>query len=108
MARTSSFAPALALIAFLSSPLTAAAAPASEPSVVFASDSSTIEADESLQWIIPFRVENRSQGGIYLDSLVCTIQDLDPGETRGPRVNVLEASHVVAEGSALAGALKVN
>ena len=103
LAGTITFAPFLALIAILSPTPIAAAAPASEPSMVFASDSSAIEADENLTWAIPFRVENRTAGGIYFDSLVCTVQDLDPGETRGPRVTVLEVSHVVADASVSAG-----
>ena len=103
MARTLLLPPFLALIAFFSPTSAAAAAPASEPSMVFATDSSAIEADENLQWSVPFRVENRTAGGIYFDSLVCTVQDLDPGETHGSRVTVLEASHVVADASVSAG-----
>ncbi len=82
---------------------TAAPAPASAELPLFAPDTSVIEASDELSWIIPFRVENRFPVGIYFDSLICEVQDLDPGETRGERLTVLDVSHVVNEATASAG-----
>ena len=71
----------------------------------FAPDTSAVEADENLQWTIPFQVQNRFPVGVYFDSLICTVQDLDPGETRLERVTVLDVSHIVRETAVSAGDL---
>jgi dipeptidyl aminopeptidase/acylaminoacyl peptidase len=78
-------------------------APAPTELPTFAADSSVIEADEHLQWLIHFEVVNKFTVGLYLDSLFCTVEDLDPGETREPRVTTIDVSHVVAGNSASAG-----
>jgi dipeptidyl aminopeptidase/acylaminoacyl peptidase len=79
----------------------AASAPMELPT--FAPDTSTIEADEHLQWSIPFTIVNKFPVGMYLDSLFCEVQDLDPGETRAERVTMIDVSHIVAGNSASAG-----
>jgi dipeptidyl aminopeptidase/acylaminoacyl peptidase len=91
--------------------LTPALAPAADPKAApappelptFKADTSMIEADDHLQWSIPFTIENRFTVGLYLDSLFCEVQDLDPGETRAERVTRIDVSHVVAGNSASAG-----
>ena len=79
------------------------AAPASLALPTFVPDTSVVEADEHLQWSIPFTVENKFPAGMYLDSLFCEVQDLDPGETRAERVTMIDVSHVVAGNSASVG-----
>ena len=79
------------------------AAPAPTEMPTFKADTSMIEADDHLQWSIPFTVENRFTVGLYLDSLFCEVQDLDPGETRAERVTRLDVSHIVTGNSASAG-----
>ena len=78
-------------------------APAAIELPTFSADTSAIEADEHLQWQISFTVVNKFTVGMYLDSLFCTVEDLDPGETRTERVTRLDVSHVVAGNSASAG-----
>lgn len=81
------------------------AAPAPMALPTFKPDTSVIEADDRLQWSIRFTIDNRSPVGMYLDSLFCEVQDLDPGETGAGRVTRLDVSHIVRGNSASAGAL---
>src|SRR5262252_7691500 len=78
--------PVLLIAALCFSPARAPAADKPAPAAMelptFAADSTSIQADEHLQWQIPFTVVNKFTVGMYLDSLFCTVEDLDPGETR--------------------------
>jgi dipeptidyl aminopeptidase/acylaminoacyl peptidase len=97
----------LLLLAFLC--FSAARAPAAAPTPApaelptFTTETPSIEADDHLQWTIPFTVVNKFTVGMYLDSLFCTVEDLDPGETRTERVTTLDVSYVVTGNSASAG-----
>jgi len=106
MFRILASAPVLLLFAFAPASAPAAAppstpAPAEQPR--FEPDTSAIEADEYLQWAVPLRIRNNFAVGIYLDSLICEVQDLDPGETRAERSTVLDVSAVVKGSSVSAG-----
>jgi dipeptidyl aminopeptidase/acylaminoacyl peptidase len=100
----------IALIAF-ALVLAPARAPAADPKAApapmelptFAPDTSVIEADDHLQWSIPFTIENKFPVGMYFDSLFCEVQDLDPGETRAERVTIQDVSVGVAGNSVSAG-----
>jgi hypothetical protein len=70
---------------------------------IFEADTSAIEADEHLQWSIPFRVENRFPVGMYLDSLFCDGAGPGSGRDRAERITRLDVSHVVAGSTASAG-----
>jgi dipeptidyl aminopeptidase/acylaminoacyl peptidase len=80
-------------------------APATMDLPIFEADTSTIAADDHLQWLISFSIQNRFPVGVYFDSLFCTVEDLDPGETRAERVTTIDVSHVVAGSSASSGDL---
>jgi dipeptidyl aminopeptidase/acylaminoacyl peptidase len=67
-----------------------AAAAADSPG--FVADTSRFEASDQLEWRVAFRVTNPFAVGLYLDSLSCEVEDLGPGETRGPRTTVIDAS----------------
>jgi dipeptidyl aminopeptidase/acylaminoacyl peptidase len=69
----------------------------------FRADTSAIEADDQLQWSIPLQVQNRFPVGVYIDSLTCEVENLDPGEPPSARRSMLELSHIVREASASAG-----
>jgi len=105
--------PCVLLLFVLASTLAPARAPAATPPPapaamelpIFKADSSTVEADDHLQWLIPFTIQNGFPVGVYFDSLFCTVEDLDPGETRAERVTTIDVSHVVAGNSASAGDL---
>ena len=98
---------ALLIVAIAFAPAVATADPkpalAPLPLPTFTADSSKIEADEHLTWSIRFNLQNRLPAGIYLDSLICVVQDLDPGETHVERTKVFDISHIVAGNSVSAG-----
>lgn len=56
----------------------ATAAPAASP-VTMVPESEVVRADGSLTWNVPLRIENASETGFYLDSLVLSITNRDPG-----------------------------
>lgn len=98
---------ALLVVACALAPVASPAAPP-QPAApmelpIFKADTSTIEADDHLQWQIAFSIQNRFPVGVYFDSLFCTVEDLDPGETRAERVSTVDVSYVVAGNSASAG-----
>jgi dipeptidyl aminopeptidase/acylaminoacyl peptidase len=69
----------------------------------FQSDSASVQADDHLQWTIPFVIENKYAVGIYFDSLFCTVENLDPGETHTDRISVLDVSYIMAGNTLSAG-----
>jgi pimeloyl-ACP methyl ester carboxylesterase len=85
----------------------AASAPTAQAAelATFLPDTAAIEADDHLAWRISFTVHNNYPVGVYLDSLFCEVQDLDPGETHGERTQNLDVSHIVAGNSISAGDL---
>jgi dipeptidyl aminopeptidase/acylaminoacyl peptidase len=70
---------------------------------IFRADSAVVEADELLQWRINFAIVNRFPVGIYCDTFVCEIQNLDPGETHAERTKVLDFSFIVSSITVSAG-----
>src|SRR5262245_10943252 len=71
----------------------AAAGPPSRRSTdpaAFAAVDSVVEVDEDFNWRVPLRFTNPGETGLYPDSLTCDVEDLDPGETRGPRTAHLD------------------
>ena len=46
-----------------------------------------VEATDDFIWNVPFALANYSDRGIYSDSMVCMIEDLDPGLTHAPRAS---------------------
>jgi len=83
----------------------AASKPAPAPVTLptFKAESAVVEADEHVLWNINFSIVNSFPVGIYCDSLVCVIQDLDPGETHMARTKVLDISFVVSSITVSAG-----
>ena len=96
----------LAVLAFAPARSPAAApkpVPASLPLPTFTADSSRVEADDHLEWRINFAIANKFPVGIYCDSLVCVVQDLDPGETHAERTKVFDVSYIVSGVTVSAG-----
>src|SRR5262245_26743742 len=83
------------LLAPAHAPAARAPAQPADPSS-FDADTSRIEADENQQWMVRFNIHNRLGVGMYADSLSCTVEDLDPGETRGERVRVVDVSNFIS------------
>jgi predicted esterase len=61
---------------------TATAAPARAGPAPRLLSPARIEATEDLAWNLDFKLINDLDTGVYADSLVCDVEDLDPGETR--------------------------
>ena len=53
------------------------------------------ETGADLDWSISLEVTNPGGTGLYLDSLWCEVQDLDPGETRAERNTRIDLSGVL-------------
>lgn len=81
-----SMAALAALCAWTTAPIMAAAN-GPTPRLVAAPQ---IEATPELTWVVSFTILNPLGVGIYPDSMSCTIEDLDPGETRAPRTSSLD------------------
>ncbi len=62
---------------------------------------SPVVADEQLQWTANLTIANRRGSGLYLDSLVCTAEDLTPGDPALPRVIVDDLHALVAANSSV-------
>jgi len=86
-AAPAAFAASAALIAWslavLPIPARAADAPAAQP--VLVAGSNQVEASDDFTWTVPFTLRNPTDRGLYSDSLMCDLDDLDPGQTRAPR-----------------------
>jgi len=63
--------------------------------VVLVAPKGLVEASESFQWLVPLKVINDLEVGIYADSVGCLIEDLDPGQTRASRVQRVNSTAVV-------------
>jgi pimeloyl-ACP methyl ester carboxylesterase len=48
-----------------------------------------VAASDRFTWSFPVRVVNGMETGLYTDSLICTVEDLDPGRTRAGRTQRL-------------------
>jgi pimeloyl-ACP methyl ester carboxylesterase len=46
---------------------------------------SPVRSNDQFQWVIPIRVVNSLDSGVYVDSVICEIEDRDPGVTRAGR-----------------------
>ncbi len=90
---------ALLLLAGLASAATASGASSAPAAVAeaprFSADSTSVEATDALEWRVGFVVGNPFALGLYLDSLICEVVDLGPGETRGERTAVVDATATV-------------
>ncbi len=51
---------------------------------------SEIPTDAEFNWSVTLEIVNAGDSGLYLDSLFCLVEDLDPGETRMPRNHTLD------------------
>jgi pimeloyl-ACP methyl ester carboxylesterase len=60
-------------------------APAVSDSTRLTSEEPEILTDAEFNWVVTLQVTNGLESGLYLDSLFCDIEDLDPGETRADR-----------------------
>jgi dienelactone hydrolase len=58
-------------------------------------ESSRIQAGPEWTWNSSFQVHNPYETGLYLDSLGCEVEDLDPGETHAPRKTHLDLSNLM-------------
>jgi dienelactone hydrolase len=88
----------------LASQAAPARAPARAPELArFTADTAVVEASSELQWVVPLHVVNRYPVGIYLDTMTCIVQDLDPGETHDGRYMALDASTLVRDRGVSAG-----
>jgi dienelactone hydrolase len=83
-AAAAAFATLLALLVVGTSPA-ARAAEAAGPAPQLFSPMSQIEATDEFVWNLPFTLRNLTEHGLYSDSLMCDVDDLDPGQTRAPR-----------------------
>ena len=72
----------LILLAALS--LAVARAAAADAPVLVA-DADTVRSDENHTWTADFVIRNNVRAGLYPDSLFLDTEDLDAGDTRGPR-----------------------
>jgi dienelactone hydrolase len=95
------------LAATLTRTAVAATAPAAPESPIHATLTTTpeakIETSDDFMWSVPFDLANQGERGIYCDSLVCDVEDLDPGVThasRHSRVVITAVSRLVASLSA--------
>jgi dienelactone hydrolase len=66
-------------------PHAARAADALGPAPQLFSPVSQIEATDDFVWNLPFTLRNATDRGLYSDSLMCDVDDLDPGQTRASR-----------------------
>jgi len=91
--RLLSWALALGAGSLLATGLIAAPARAAAPLVPrLSAEPQRIEADQSQMWNLPVLITNPFDAGLYLDSLWCQVEDLDPGETRGERTSRVNMS----------------
>lgn len=44
-----------------------------------------VPGNDRMTWAIPIRFINATEGGLYVDSLLCDVENLDLGETHAPR-----------------------
>jgi dipeptidyl aminopeptidase/acylaminoacyl peptidase len=63
--------------------------------VVLVAPKAPVEATEDFQWLVPLKVINDLEVGIYADSVACVIEDLDPGQTHTSRVQRVNSTDVV-------------
>jgi dienelactone hydrolase len=61
------------------------ALPANPDSSRLTSEEPEILTDADFTWIVTLQVMNGLEAGLYLDSLFCDVEDMDPGETRADR-----------------------
>jgi dipeptidyl aminopeptidase/acylaminoacyl peptidase len=64
--------------------------------VILAPPSTPVMASEGLEWLVPLKVTNMLEAGIYGDSLTCVTEDLDPGQTRTSRFRRVTSTSVVS------------
>jgi pimeloyl-ACP methyl ester carboxylesterase len=55
---------------------------------------SEIATDADFSWSVTLEIRNLGDSGLYLDSLFCLVEDLDPGETRLPRSHTLDLRYL--------------
>jgi pimeloyl-ACP methyl ester carboxylesterase len=79
-----------ALLGLLALPATVRAA-----QVVLVAPQSPVVASENFQWLVPLKVINGLEVGIYGDSVSCLIEDLDPGQTHTSRFQRVNSTEVV-------------
>ncbi len=75
--------PILLVTALMLLPEGAAPAPAPGPRLTI--PVARLQASDPQTWNVPFVVENTWSTGLYVDSMVCEVENLDAGETRAPR-----------------------
>jgi len=65
-----------------------------EPPTLKVSDSD-LRTDADFSWSVTLELSNPGTAGLYLDSLTCDAEDLDPGETRAPRTTHLDLTRLI-------------
>ncbi len=98
----------LALLAFSPTGAAAPAKPAApakdaDPGARFVAVSPTVEVAEDFAWTIPLRIVNTSSMGLYLDSLICELEDQGPGETRTDRHSRQDLRMLLSQMEGLSG-----
>jgi pimeloyl-ACP methyl ester carboxylesterase len=63
--------------------------------VVLVAPDTPVVATENSEWLVPLKVINGLEVGIYGDSVGCVIEDLDPGQTHTSRVQRVNSTEVV-------------
>lgn len=63
--------------------------------------SEPVPSNDRFEWRIPIRVVNELDAGLYADSLVCEIEDLDPGQIHASRHHVITTRDIGKEMRAL-------
>jgi dienelactone hydrolase len=76
-------------------------AAADSPKLVVADSELRTGAD--FNWTVTLELTNPGGAGLYLDSLMCDAQDLDPGETRADRTTHIDLSRLVQLAPTLEG-----
>ena len=54
-----------------------------------------VPTSEDLHWEVRFTLRNPLPTGLYMDSLWCDVEDLDPGQTRTPRVTRMDMQQLL-------------
>jgi pimeloyl-ACP methyl ester carboxylesterase len=71
-------------------------APAQAEGPALVPSETRITTSEDLRWAVNFSIINPLAGGLYMDSVYCDMEDLDPGETRAPRTTRMNLQHLLA------------